>query len=249
MKQIAILGLVLGCCLSARAGEAEAPTGDGLIAAMDKTHTAARDQYFEYDVLTEEKGKSPRNLRFAVTLNDKRFRRVEFLDPGDIRGMRVLTLDTSRIWLWLPAYKKVRKMASHAKAQSFMGTALSSEDGSMVTYGDLFRGQLIAEDDKSWTVEAARRPGADVSYAKLVFELRKDIGLPSTIRYFNEDGQEVKTETRQGYECKDGLCNGRVQVVVDHTRGELKTTLVRRIWKYNQGVDDAFFSVRALQRS
>jgi hypothetical protein len=244
---VGCLGLFsVGLASGARAGEP--PSGEALIAEMDRIHTAAKDQSFEYDVVTEEAGKPPRALRFAVTLNDKRHRRVEFLEPGDIRGMRVLTLDTSRIWLWLPAYKKVRKMASHARAQSFMGTALSSEDGSMVTYGDLFAGRLVREEAEAWIVEATRRPGADVTYARLVFELRKDLGLPSAIRYFNEAGLEVKTETRESYECRQGLCAARVHVVIDHTRGGLKTTMVRRVWTHDQGVEDSFFTVRALQR-
>jgi hypothetical protein len=239
-----IIGGVLGLAGAALAGE---PDGDALIARMDQIHTTARDQYFEYDLVTEEAGKQPRTLSFAVTINSKKWRHVQFLEPGDVKGMRVLTLDTSRIWLWLPAFKKVRKMASHAKATSFMGTAMSSEDGSVVTYGDLYSGQLAAQDATSWTVECTRREGADISYPRLVFELRKDIGVPSAIHYFGDAGQEVKTELRQSYDCKDGLCNSRVFVITDHTRG-LKTTMVRRAWKVNQGVEDAYFTVRALQR-
>ncbi|HOX43517.1 MAG TPA: outer membrane lipoprotein-sorting protein [Myxococcota bacterium] len=239
-----LLAAVLLLCGAARA---QAPDGDALIARMDRIHTTAQDQYFEYDLVTEEAGKQPRGLSFAVTLNSKKWRHVQFLAPGDVKGMRVLTLDTSRIWLWLPAFKKVRKMASHAKATSFMGTAMSSEDGSVVTYGDLYAGRLVGEDAESWKVEGTRREGADISYARMLFELRKDIGLPSALHYFNDQGVEVKTELRQSYDCRDGLCNSRVFVITDHQRG-LKTTMVRRTWRYNQGVEDAYFSVRALQR-
>ncbi|HOX43519.1 MAG TPA: outer membrane lipoprotein-sorting protein [Myxococcota bacterium] len=241
------LGL-LACAALPGPAAAEELDGDAILALMDKAHTQAKDQFFVFDVVTEEAGKAARSLRFQVTLNNKSWRMVHFLDPGDVKDMRVLTMDTSRIWLWLPAFKKVRKMASHAKAQGFMGTALSSEDTSMVTYGDLFQGKLLSQDDKIWTVEGTRREGADVAYAKIVFEIRKDIKMPPALHYFNDKGVEVKTETRTSYECKDGLCNPRVMTMIDHTRGDIKSTMVRRDWKYNQGVDDSFFTVRALQR-
>jgi hypothetical protein len=244
-----IVPLLLTACLglpaAASAGELD---GDAVMALMDKAHTAAKDQFFVFDLVTEEPGKKPRSLRFSVVLNDKGWRRVTFLDPGDVKDMRALTMDTSRIWLWLPAYKKVRKMASHAKSQGFMGTALSSEDTSLVTYGDLFACKILSEDDKTWTVEGTRRPEADVAYAKIVFEIRKDLKMPNSLKYMNDAGAVIKTETRASYECKDGLCNPRVITMIDHTRGDMKSTMVRREWKYNQGVDDSAFTVRALQR-
>jgi len=97
-------------------------------------------------------------------------------------------------------------------------------------------------------VEGTRREGADVAYAKIVFEVRKDIKMPQALHYLNDKGLEVKTETRTSYECKDGLCNPRVMTMIDHTRGDMKSTMVRREWKYNQGVDDSHFTVRAMQR-
>ncbi len=241
-----IFGVVAGLAWSVRAAAPPAD-GDALVAAMDRVHTAAQDQYFEYDLVTEEAGKAPRGLKFAVTINAKKWRHVEFLEPGDVKGMRVLTLDTSRIWLWLPAFKKVRKMASHARTTSFMGTAMSSEDGSVVTYGDLYAARVVGEDASGWRVECSRREGAEISYPRLVFELRRDNGLPAVIHYFNDRGQEVKTELRQAYECRAGLCAARAHVITDHARG-LKTTMVRRVWRTNQGVEDAHFTVRALQR-
>lgn len=250
MRHVFSLLLVFCASLVLALPAARAIDGEEVMAKMDKALTSAKDQYFVYDVVTEEKGKAPRQLKFDVTIKGTKWRRVEFLEPGDIKGLRTLILDTDTIWTYMPAYRKVRRVASHAKAQGFMGTALSHDEMSTATYGDLYQGKLEKEDDKHWTVLATRRENSSAPYKNVRFVIRKDIHHPISLDYINDKGETVKTETRSSYQCKlnNTVCNPRVMVLVDHTRNGLKSTMVQREWKLNQNVPDSVFTVRAIQR-
>ncbi len=246
-----IILLFVGCMTcSLGAPAAQALTGEEVVALLDKAMTQAKDQYFIYEVVTEEKGKPPRQLKFEVTIKGTKWRRIEYMEPGDLKGMKVLVLDTDTIWTYLPAFRKVRRVASHAKAQGFLGTALSHDEMATVTYGGLYKGKLEKEDDKHWTVLLERREGSPAPYKALRMVLRKDFQTPVKTEYINDKGEKVKTETRSSYHCKSKgtVCTPRIMVYTDHSRNGLKSTLVQRAWKINQNVPDRYFTVRALQR-
>ena len=78
--------------------------------------------------------------------------------------------------------------------------------------------------------------------------VRKDLGLPSEIKYFNTKGQHVKTETRGDYVCQEGTCIPGTIQMVDHSRGGLSTTLAQEIQSINEALDPEVFSQRSLQR-
>ncbi len=223
-------------------------TGDQILAMMDKAMTRARDQYFEYTLATYKRGKKPRVLKFSVHIMGDKMRRLEFLAPGDIKGTRFLILAVDQMYVYMPAYKKVRRVASHVKAQGFMGSAYSHEEMSIVTFGDIYAARLAGEDDETWKLELTRREGQTYPYPRLEIKVRKDILQPVEIQFFNDKGMNIKTDNRESFECKDDLCNPRIMTMIDHTRGDLKSVMSRQKWKPNTGVDERYFTVRSLQR-
>ena len=46
--------------------------------------------------------------------------------------MKILTRAAQDMYVYLPAFKKVRRLASHVKEQGFMGTAFGHEEMSLV---------------------------------------------------------------------------------------------------------------------
>ncbi len=225
-----------------------ATTGDEAIAATDKSMTAFDDQTLVYDMITKEPGRDERILTFRATVKGPEWRRVEFLAPGDIKGMQILVRSVTSMYVYLPAFGKVRRLASHVKEQGFMGTAFGHEDFSLATYGGHFAAKMIEETERSWRVEATRRPGSEVPFPKLIIEIRRDISQPVQIEYFNERGVKTKTETRLEFKCVGTACAPKTITMVDHTRNDMVTTMVRKEWQINANVPDSFFTVRALQR-
>jgi hypothetical protein len=222
--------------------------GEKVMKLMDASFTKAKDQHFEFEVVTTEPGKAERRLTMDVHIKGSKWRHIHFLAPGDIKGMKVLILDVSQLYVWLPAYRKVRRVASHVRDQGFMGTALSQDDMSVVTYGDLYEGKFLSETKTEWKIEGKLRAGKDFPYPKIEFEIRKDYHQPSAVRYFDAKGTMVKSEARTGYRCQGDICNPAVLKMTDHVRNGIATTLTQAKWETNTGVPDSFFTQRSLQQ-
>jgi len=244
----AALALSLLIPASAQAGE----DGNKVLALFDAALTRAKDQHFVYDLITQEPGKDARVLKMDVRVKGTKLRRTDFLAPGDVKGMKALVLSRKKMYVYLPAYRKVRRMASHVEKQSFMGTTYSQNEFTMATYGDIFLGKVLKETPTHWTVEGLPRNPEDAPIPRIEFDIRKDLHHASEIRYFNKQGVKTKTETRTGYTCKPSdagqVCNFAESKMVSHIRNGTWSKFVRKEWEVNTGVRDNFFSLRVLQR-
>ena len=244
-----LLILVPGLLLVASSAALAGPSGDEIIAEMDRRMTLADDQFFEYEMVTEVPGEGKRSVLLTAQIKGDSWRRLEFLSPGDVKGMRVLILSLEKMYVYLPAYRKIRRVASHVRDQGFMGSAHSQDDMSIVTFSPYLKPRLLSEDAAAWTVEGTLREGLSFPYAKVVLTIDKKMYQPLKLLYFNDRGQHVKTEERVDWVCKDGnICAPGSMTLVDHRRNDVATILRPRKWKYNQGVSDRFFTVRNLQR-
>lgn len=221
--------------------------GEAIMARMDRALTSAADQFFEYEMITRTGGRQATKSVFTVTIKGDSKRRLIFKSPGDIKGMQVLVLSLDKMFVYLPAYRKVRRVASHVRDQGFLGSAFSHDDMAVVTYADKLRPRLVSEDSTTWTLEAKRRKGAGYRYPRLQIKVRKDNHQPEEIVYFNAKGVKVKSERRLGMECREEHCNPKQISLTDHVRG-VTSTLNRRQWKVNTGVKDSYLSVRAMLR-
>ena len=224
-----------------------ADEGSAHLAAVDKQANAPTDTWFKFSATTQEAGKAPRVMGFEVQ-NKGTNRLVKFDAPSDMKGTRVLVLSRQQMWVYLPAYKKVRRVASHVKQQGFMGTMYSDEDMSTTHYSEAYDARTASEDETSITLSLKPKPGAQSGYAGLEMVLRRDLMLPSEIRFFNATGQHIKTETRPEYDCAQSVCTPKIMKMPDHTRGDAFTVLEAKARRVNQGVSDVSFSVRYLER-
>jgi outer membrane lipoprotein-sorting protein len=249
MKSFARLAAFLLCSTMLWPAPAAADArGEELIAKLDKIMTLADDQFFVYDLVTKIPGKEERKQVMQVYVKGTKRRLVEYLAPADIKGMKVLVLAKDKMYVYLPAYRKVRRVASHAKNQGFMGTTFSHDDISTATYGPYYKGKLLRETDTHWTVEITAREGVNVPYSKLELDMTKKYYHPSQLRYYNKKGVKIKTEYRSGFACIGTVCNAGVMKMVDHVRNDAWTQMTRTKWKVNTGVSDRKFTLRALQR-
>ena len=239
-----ITAVLIACAGTASADEA----GDRAIKVLDTAMTIAKDQFNQYDCITREPGGEESSMSFAVHNKGIEWRRIEILAPADARGMRILIRSFTQIYVYLPAYKKVRRVASHVRSRGFMGTTMSFDEMAVATYAPYFTGNLLDETDTHWIVEAIIKPGADYPYPRLEIEILKDTGQASTIRYYNDTGVKLKTETRTGYKCQKKICSPKKIKMVDHIQGGKWTELTQVGWKVYTGVKDSYFTVRSLQK-
>lgn len=228
------LGLAQGPALADDAGEK----------ALTATETAmnkAKSHYFEYEAKTSEAGKSDKTVGLNVWIKgDKRL--TAFTAPADLKGTKVLILSPTEMYVYLPAFGKVRRIASHTSDQSAFGMAFAQNDLATQKYSDKY--SATSSGDK---ITLTPKAGQTTPYSKLEITLDKAKNVPTEIKYYNAEGKHVKTETRTGYTCESDVCTPGVLKMVDHTKN-LTTTMTRKKWKVNESINDDTFSKRNLEK-
>jgi hypothetical protein len=223
---------------------------------MKKLETALasfEDQTIEFAIENLKPGKkTPDSMAFR-TLVKGALSFTEFLAPGDLKGTRVLATSPTQMWVYLPEYGRVRKVASHSLEQGFMGTTLTQQDMAVPAYSALFDVTLDAakpEDASNWYLLLTAKEGVDVSYRKMKMTVQKDIAMPVRIEYLNDAGEVARTETRGNYDCdQDGVkyCMFGFMRMVDHSRGDAWTELRPVKVQLNTGLKEDLFTQRYLQ--
>ena len=215
---------------------------------MDVAMAGADDQYMLYEIRDKQAGKDERVLKIEVTVKGpKRF--TTFLEPRDLKGMKILVLSQTQMWVYIPSFKKARRVASHVTRQGVQGTAFSNDDMALASFADKYDGTIESQDDKSWKLRLKAKDGTDAPYPAIHVTVDKKLTLPTKLEYHNDEGLKVKTENRTDYSCQGKACTARVHEMTDHTKNGQVTSLIRQEWKVNQKVKDRVFTKRNLQRA
>jgi hypothetical protein len=203
----------------------------------------------KYKIATTKNGGDASHLKLRMrirTHGGENQQLTEISAPADMKGTKVLIKSPTEMYIYLPAFKKIRRIASHVTEQGFLGTALSQRDLSLTHYAKYYRAKKDKDSAKSMTLLLTAK-GDDAPYARLELDIDKSKWLPTEIRYFNEKGAHIKTETRTDYECKGNICLPGVQKMTDHTTG-VSSTLKMKKPKIDKELDDKLFSKRYLMK-
>ena len=172
---------------------------------------------------------------------------LKFLSPGDIKGVGILTLPNDVIYFYMPAFNKIRRIASHVKNQSFMGTDFSYDDFSSINYADEYDAVSVKEQGEHYVLELEPKKGSGKDYSKLLIWARKDNYYKEKTEYYNKGGKLWKIMER-----KEIKKVGKYWIAHEFSMKDLKKnhSTVMKITdiKFDQGLKDNLFSKRYLKR-
>lgn len=125
---------------------------------------------------------------------------TSFVKPKDIKGTKLLTWtikeDTNKQWLFLPKFKRVKKINSKNQSGSFMGSEFSYEDiGGQVI--DKYTYKILSETDKQWVVESV--PKKKSGYSKMKTVVAKKNLNATSVQYFDRRGELLKESTLSNF--------------------------------------------------
>ena len=221
--------------------------GDAALANVDTNLNKYKTLTFDYDVTTAEPGRGEKKLALTVFVKGDR-RLTEFTAPADLKGTKVLVVSPTEMYAYLPAFGKVRRIASHTSDQSAFGMAFSQDDLAVQRYSPDYTATTGASDDTGTWLTLAPKPGKAASYAKVEIQVLKENGLPGEIKYYGPSGTLWKTEARTGYQCKNEVCVPGALKMIDHSKGGLWTLITNKTWKLDEAVDDNLLSKRTLDK-
>jgi outer membrane lipoprotein-sorting protein len=219
-----------------------------ILARVDSVMNAPKDMVAVEKMTLIDKDGSEKVRELKMYQKGSEWRLVRFLTPADVRGVSFLRLAEDRMYLYMPAFRKVRRIASSIKNQDFMGTDFSYEDMSQTRFATDYEAKLVSSDSGDlYVLELTPKSGADVSYSKLVLYVRKDNFVYTKVEYYNKAGKLEKVLTVDDIEKVGRYWVGK-RMEMKNLRKNHRTVLNLSEIQFDQGLKDSVFSQRNLKR-
>jgi outer membrane lipoprotein-sorting protein len=152
------------------------------------------------------------------------------------------------MYLYLPAFRKVRMIASHVKNQNFAGTDFSYDDMSSFSFAKDYDSQLIESSDTFYSLKLTPKPELEKDYSQLKMWINKDSFVPSKIEYYDKNGNLWKTLTFDKIE-KTGKYQIAKQMEMKDLKKSHSTKMIVNEIKLDSGLSDDIFTKRNLKRT
>ncbi len=215
-----------------------------ILAKMEATNNDYQDQTLTERLTVVEVDGSRRS--YDLTFQQKGTKRLVEFTSGESKGMRVLVEDRDDVYVYLPGFRKVRRVAASAMGQSMVGSDLSSDDMATVSWGRDYIPTIEKEDATSWWLSLTPKPGAATPYGRIVHRVDKSHFLQEETHWYDRSGQEVKRLVSSEPTSYGGVLRYAQAVFSDPRTGH-RTELATLSARYNQGLSDDLFTVRQLQ--
>lgn len=146
--------------------------------------------------LIDAHGNKVERILTAIVMEDKKEGDksiTAFEKPLDVKGTKLLTISSkdgaNKQWLYLPKFKRVKKINARNQSGSFMGSEFSYEDiaGQSI---ENYKYKILKEDEKTWTIEST--PIENSGYSKMITEISKEKLNPLAVKYFDRKGELLK---------------------------------------------------------
>ncbi|MEA2086989.1 MAG: outer membrane lipoprotein-sorting protein [Candidatus Caldatribacteriota bacterium] len=173
---------------------------------------------------------------------------MRFLSPKSVKGVTLLNIDDGeKIYLYMPAYNKPRRIASSSKGDEFMGTGLSYEDMSMDYKDKDYEKKLLEETDGEYIVEVLPS-GEDVSYEKIILHVDKENFYAKKVEFYEAGSELTKTLNINKVKVEDtGKVTPLEIAFTDMVENRVTKIIIKEI-EYDVELPSGFFSIRTLKK-
>ncbi len=227
--------------------QARALTPQQILEKTDENVTRVQDQQYDAKMTIYDNDNVVKTISLSIALKGRYKKLFRFSGPSDVKGMAVLSLEDNVLYVYLPTYKKIRRVASHVTEQGFMGSDFDYDDMSQSNLSTFYNASMLGETPTEWQLKLTPKPGSQALRSRLDVTIRKSDFITSQITVYTETGAKYKTQIRSNFENHDGLIVPCRMEIVSHMakhRTVLELTNVRS----NKGLSDDVFSKRALMR-
>ncbi len=156
------------------------------------------------------------------------------------------------VWNYLPRVDRTIKVPPSLMMGSWMGSHFTNDDlvkeSQIVDDYDFeisFEGER--EGVEVWEFQLTPRPEAPVIWGRIDEQVRKADLMPTWIRYYDEDGDLVRTLTFSDYRTMGGRLVPASMLVIPADKPEEHTVLTYHELDFDISLDENFFSLRNLR--
>ncbi|MBL4846793.1 MAG: outer membrane lipoprotein-sorting protein [Planctomycetes bacterium] len=255
MSRTITIPLVL-LCLTTQA-TAQGLNGEQIVRKVEEVNTAKDEKStVELVLITKDKRRQKRSMEtlFLKGEGEDDKSKLKFLTPENVRGLSLLTHEASGRsddqWVYLPAFKKVKKIASSKRTNRFAQTDftyedLRTEDFSAFTYKKVQDKKV--GDRAVFVVEATPKTLGTTGYSKRYIAVDKERWATLEIVYYDKKDRKQKTLTNMKFTQFGKYWRPGLSKMQDHLRGST-TAMKFTARKLNKGMPTTLFTVKSLER-
>ncbi|MGH0035827.1 MAG: outer membrane lipoprotein-sorting protein [Myxococcota bacterium] len=259
-------GALLGLLLLAAPVLAEGPSGDALVQQVNQRDEGRFATSRVAMQLIDRRGNERERVArfFRMNEGDDRKLAVFYESPRTIRDTAFLTFDYAEAgreddqWLYLPALRRSRRIASADRGGAFLGTDLSYEEvkkGSRIAVEDYGFERTPAGDGEvdghaCLAVTATPvddRVSSELGYSRVEYCIDPEIRMVRRSKYWNRAGRHLKTVRAGEIRPVDGIWTTHRIHVVDHLKDH-QTVFEFDEVEYPDEIDERLFTERRLRQ-
>ena len=180
--------------------------------------------------------------------DDKTSSLMRFLSPKSVKGITLLNNNSGeKIYLYMPAFDKPRRIAGSSKQGEFAGTGLSYEDMSMDYEDKDYEKKLLGETDSEYKIEIIPS-GEDVSYKKIILLVDKEKFYAKKVEFYDMSATLSKTFEIVQIQIDENEKITPTEIVFTDIEKNKKTRIVIKEMEYDVELSSDFFSIRTLSK-
>ncbi|MEM7027180.1 MAG: outer membrane lipoprotein-sorting protein [Pseudomonadota bacterium] len=259
MKIKVILIALLSLQLSLAAAETPEEKGLAIAIEADKRDTGWTDQIADMKMILKNKhGDSSTRVMSITTLEvqgdgDKSL--LIFDNPRDVKGTAFLSythaLTPDEQWLYLPALKRVKRIASANKSGPFVGSEYAYEDLSsqeVEKYKYKWLRDEVIDGRDNFVIE--RYPQYEHSgYTRQIVWMDKEMYQPNKLEFYDRKDAKLKTLLFLDYQqYLDQFWRPGEMQMANHQTGK-STSLAWENYQFKNGLTDRDFDKNTLKRA
>lgn len=215
-------------------------------------------------ILIDTNGKKRvRKIRaFSKDKGEDTLRLMFFIEPADVEDTAFLTYDYRQSdkdddqWIYLPALRKTKRIATSDKSNSFMGSDFTYSDmtkRALDDYDYTLLKEVKVSDADAWLIQAVPRTEDVVErtgYTKSVVYVQKDNFMVIRGVHWVKKGNRLKYMDTKRLELIEGIW---VASEIHMTTKQGKRTLHKTVMtfdnvRFNQDLKEDFFSIRTMEK-
>ncbi|MBW6492129.1 MAG: outer membrane lipoprotein-sorting protein [Lentimicrobium sp.] len=226
------------------AGETRAQDAAGILKKMDEVLYAPKDQTGQLRMVLTDRSGNERIREASIWQKGTDKRMFRFTAPASESGIAFLSLPADVMYLFMPAFEKERRIATHVKNQPFAGTDFSYEDMESVSYSSKYTPKLLKETAEYWLLELTPKSGLQTNYSKIEMKVNKQHAYPESMESFDKGGNKLKT-VENTYE-KEGKYWYPKEIKMTDLKKRHSTRMIMTKVVFDSNLSDQIFTVRNL---
>lgn len=207
-----------------------AAAADGAAALMQAVYEQGRihkSQRMDMEIVVKDDKDRERTRHFKmlylVTEDGETRSLLRFYKPADIKGTGLFNIvydeggKANDQWIYFPAFRRVNKLSTEEKHQSFMGSDFTNADIAGRKPQD-DKHTMLRADDKVSVVSSVPHDPEDL-YSRIESEILNQYKVPQKVNFYDRDGKLLKTLTAKKIANKSGMYTITEALMENHSTG------------------------------